>query len=112
MTSTTNGRGFSLSSKLTKSYKNGWYTTLQGTLKRFGDFEAPDYVLSNTGMDERNGSIKVGFNRFDYGFEGYYSHFKNEIGILSASHLGGAKDQVRAISSDKPLIIKDFTYRY
>ena len=110
MTSTTNGRGFSLNSKLTKSYKNGWYTTLQGTLKRFGDFEAPDYVLSNTGMDERNGSIKVGFNRFDYGFEGYYSHFKNEIGILSASHLGGAKDQVRAISSDKPLIIKDFTY--
>ena len=110
MTTTTNGRGFSLSSKLTKSYKNGWYTTLQGTLKRFGDFEAPDYVLSNTGMDERNGSIKVGFNRFDYGFEGYYSHFKNEIGILSASHLGGAKDQVRAISSDKPLIIKDFTY--
>ena len=110
MTTTTNGRGFSLNSKLTKSYKNGWYTTLQGTLKRFGDFEAPDYVLSNTGMDERNGSIKVGFNRFDYGFEGYYSHFKNEIGILSASHLGGAKDQVRAISSDKPLIIKDFTY--
>ena len=110
MTSTTNGRGFSLNSKLTKSYKNGWYTTLQGTLKRFGDFEAPGYVLSNTGMDERNGSIKVGFNRFDYGFEGYYSHFKNEIGILSASHLGGAKDQVRAISSDKPLIIKDFTY--
>ena len=110
MTTTTNGRGFSLNSKLTKSYKNGWYTTLQGTLKRFGDFEAPGYVLSNTGMDERNGSIKVGFNRFDYGFEGYYSHFKNEIGILSASHLGGAKDQVRAISSDKPLIIKDFTY--
>ena len=110
MTSTTNGRGFSLNSKLTKSYKNGWYTTLQGTLKRFGDFEAPDYVLSNTGMDERNGSIKVGFNRFDYGFEGYYSRFKTEIGILSASHLGGAKDQVRAISSDKPLIIKDFTY--
>jgi iron complex outermembrane receptor protein len=110
MTTTTNGRGFSLSSKLTKSYKNGWYTTLQGTLKRFGDFEAPGYVLSNTGMDERNGSIKVGFNRFDYGFEGYYSRFKTEIGILSASHLGGAKDQVRAISSDKPLIIKDFTY--
>ena len=110
MTTTTNGRGFSLNSKLTKSYKNGWYTTLQGTLKRFGDFEASDYILSNTGMEERNVSIKVGFNRFDYGFEGYYSRFKTEIGILSASHLGGAKDQVRAISSDKPLIIKDFTY--
>ena len=45
MTATSNGRGASLSSKLTKSYQNGWYATLQGSLKRFGDFEAPDYVI-------------------------------------------------------------------
>ena len=110
MTTTTNGRGLSLSSKLTKSYKNGWYATLQGTLKRFGDFEAPDYVLSNTGVYESNAALKVGFNRFDYGIEGYYSRFKNELGILIASHLGGARDQDRAIESDIPLIINDFTY--
>ena len=110
MTATSNGRGASLSSKLTKSYQNGWYATLQGSLKRFGDFEAPDYVLSNTGIFERSASLQVGFNRFDYGFEGYYSIFKNEIGILRASHLGGAQDQIRAIDSDVPLIINDFTY--
>ena len=110
MTTTTNGRGLSLSSKLTKSYKNGWFATLQGTLKRFGDFEAPDYVLSNTGVYESNVALKVGFNRFDYGIEGYYSRFKNELGILIASHLGGARDQDRAIESDIPLIINDFTY--
>ena len=110
MTATSNGRGAALSSKLTKSYKNGMYATLQGTLKRFGDFEAPDYVLSNTGIFERSASLQVGFNRFDYGIEGYYSIFKNEIGILAASHLGGARDQIRAISSDVPLIINDFTY--
>jgi iron complex outermembrane recepter protein len=111
MTSSTNGRGLSLSSKLTKSYKSGWYTTLQGTLKRFGDFEAPNYVLSNTGMLERSASLQVGFNRFDYGFEGYYSIYKNEIGILAASHLGGAQDQIRAIESAIPLTIEDFTYK-
>ena len=110
MTATSNGRGASLSSKLTKSYQNGWYATLQGSLKRFGDFEAPDYVLSNTGIFERSASLQVGFNRFDYGIEGYYSIFKNEIGILAASHLGGAQDQIRAIDSDVPLIINDFTY--
>jgi iron complex outermembrane receptor protein len=110
MTATSNGRGAALSSKLTKSYKNGMYATLQGTLKRFGDFEAPDYILSNTGIFERSASLQVGFNRFDYGIEGYYSIFKNEIGILAASHLGGARDQIRAISSDVPLIINDFTY--
>ena len=110
MTAASNGRGLSLSSQLTKSYQNGWYSTLQGTLKQFGDFETPDYVLSNTGIFERNASLKVGFNRFDYGIEAYYSIFKNEIGILAASHLGGAQDQIRALESPIPLIINDFSY--
>ncbi len=110
VTGTSNGRGGSLTSQLTKSYANGWFATVQGTLKRFGDFEAPDYVLSNTGAFERNVSFRVGLNRFNYGIEAYYSLFKNEIGILRASHLGGAEDQVRAISSPTPLIINDFTY--
>ena len=110
ITGASNGRGTSLTSQLTKSYQNGWYATLQGTLKRFGDFEAPDYVLSNTGIFERNASLHVGLNQFDYGIEAYYSIFKNKIGILRASHLGGAQDQIRAINSDRPLIINDFTY--
>ncbi|TXD84514.1 TonB-dependent receptor [Subsaximicrobium wynnwilliamsii] len=109
-TAASNGRGSSITSQLTKSYQSGWYGTVQGTLKRFGDFEAPDYVLSNTGIFERNASLLFGFNHFDYGIEGYYSFFKNEIGILRASHLGGAQDQIRAINSDRPLIINDFTY--
>ena len=110
-TGASNGRGISLTSQLTKSYQNGWYANLQGTLKRFGDFEAPDYVLSNTGMFEHNASFQVGLNRFNYGIEAYYSVFKNEMGILRASHLGGAQDQIRAINSDRPLIINDFTYQ-
>ncbi|MFB0938330.1 MAG: TonB-dependent receptor [Urechidicola sp.] len=110
LTGASNGRGSVITSQLTKSYQSGWYGTVQGTLKRFGDFEAPDYVLSNTGVFERNASLQVGLNRFDYGFDVYYSFFKNEIGILRGSHLGGAGDQVRAIGSDVPLIINDFTY--
>jgi iron complex outermembrane receptor protein len=110
-TGASNGRGTSLTSQFTKSYQSGWYANVQGTLKRFGDFEAPDYVLSNTGIFERNASLHVGLNRFNYGIEAYYSLFKNEIGILRASHLGGAQDQIRAINSDRPLIINDFTYQ-
>lgn len=106
----TNGRGGAVTTSLTKTYSNGWYATLQGTVKRFGDFEAPDYILSNTGTFERDVSVRVGLKQFDYGLEGYYSYFRNDIGILRASHLGGAEDQVVAISSDRPLIIRDFTY--
>ena len=110
LTGATNGRGFSLATQLTRTSHTGWYGSVQGSFKRFGDFEAPDYVLSNTGIIEGNGSFTIGLNRYDRGFEAYYSIFKTEIGILRASHLGSAQDQVRAINSDVPLIIEPFTY--
>ncbi len=110
ITAATNGRGGTLNSQLTKTYKTGWYTTLQASLKRYGDYETPKYVLSNTGLSSQNGSLKLGYNNYNYGFEAFYSYFKNEIGILNASHLGGAEDQIRALASDSPLIINDFTY--
>src|SRR5699024_3691743 len=90
--------------------KNGWYGSLQGTLKRFGDFEAPDYVLSNTGFLENDISFRFGFDKYTHGLETYFSYYHSELGILLASHLGGAEDQVRALKSDKPLTINDFTY--
>jgi len=110
LTAGTNGRGGTLTSSLTKTYENGWYANTQGTFKRFGDFEAPNYVLSNTAMVEKGASLRFGVNKFTYGFEGYYSFFQNELGILRASHIGGADDQFRAINSNRPLVINDFTY--
>ena len=110
LSGSSNGLGGVVSSSLTKSYQNGLHASIQGSLKRYGDFNAPNYNLSNTGVFERNISAKIGFNRIDYGVEAYYSLFKNEIGILRASHIGGAEDQVQAIASPVPSIIKDFTY--
>lgn len=105
-----NGRGSAATTQLTKTFKSGWYAKAQGTIKRYGDFEAPEYVLSNTGIFERNVALRAGFNGFSYGFEANYSLFKNEIGILRASHIGGAQDQVNAINNNKPSVIRDFTY--
>lgn len=105
-----NGKGTFMTTELTKSFENGWYANLQGSLKRFGDFETADYSLSNTGVNQGNTFLKVGFNSFDYGFEVFYSFFKNEIGILKSSHLGSAQDLFRAIESDRPLIINEFSY--
>lgn len=110
-TMASNGRGSTLSSELTKSTQSGWHATAQGTLKHFGDFEAPDYLLSNTGLSEHNASFSVGLNRFNHGIEAYYSLFKTDIGILRAAHLGNSQDLNRAINSTTPLIINDFSYR-
>lgn len=107
----TNGRGSTATSKLTKTHINGLYYSAQLTYKRFGDFEAPNYELTNTGVEERNASFRLGLNRFKYGFEAYYSIFNNEIGILRASHSHSAQDQIRSINSDTPLIIDEFSYK-
>ena len=105
-----NGRGGVVTSKLTKSYKNGWYGTAQGTIKRFGDVEAADHVMSNTGLSEKDMSLRFGVNRFYYGLEAYYAYYNTEIGILRSSHAYSASAQIRAINSNEPLVIGDFTY--
>lgn len=110
LTGATNGRGGSATSSLVKSYNNGWYGTAGGTYKRFGDFEAPDYILSNTALSEKNVNISLGLNKYRYGVEGSYSLFSKKSGILRSSHLGGAEDLVIAINREEPFVVEDFTY--
>lgn len=105
-----NGFLTSLSTSLYKSYKKGWFISTQASYKRAGDFEAPDYNLSNTGINSKGFSFNAGFREFDKGFDVYYSYLSNEIGILRAAHIGTASDLVSAINSNTPLIIDDFSY--
>jgi iron complex outermembrane receptor protein len=106
----TNGRGFSFHSSLSKSTKKGWYVNAKTTLKKFGDFESPDYVLTNTGLNSKAFSLQTGLKKFESGFNLYYTYINNEIGILRASHLGNIEDLVNAINSPKPLITDNFSY--
>lgn len=105
-----NGRGGSLTSSLFKGYKSGWNWNLQGTYKYLGDFEAPDYVLSNTGNREKNFSGSLGYKGENQGFSFFYSYFNAEIGILRASHISTVSDLIRAINSGQPQYISDFSY--
>ncbi|MFC5047848.1 TonB-dependent receptor [Aquimarina hainanensis] len=110
VTGATNGRGGSLSTKMIKGYESGFFIKAQGTLKRFGDVEAPDYILSNTGVFEKGGSLSIGMNKFSYGWDAFYSFYNNEIGVLASSHIGNVDDLIDAINSREPSIIRDFTY--
>ena len=106
----TNGRGGSSTTNVTKSFNNGWFGAAQGTLKRFGDVEAPDYILSNTALYERDFSLRLGVNRYRYGIEANFEWYRTDIGILRASHLGSTQDLVSALNSNVPLFIEPFTY--
>ncbi|MDT0559532.1 TonB-dependent receptor [Ichthyenterobacterium sp. W332] len=105
-----NGRGYHISTAINKDFISGWFAQFQGTYKRRGDFEAPDYNLTNTGLDSRGFSTRVGKKKFESGFELFYSFIDNTIGILGASHIGSVFDIERAINSGQPLLIEDFSY--
>lgn len=105
-----NGRGGNITSSLTKSYASGLYLKAQGSFKKLGDLEAPDYILSNTGIQEKGITLAIGKRDFLQGWEGYYSFFDSNIGILRASHIGNVDDLIEAINSDQPTVINSFTY--
>jgi len=86
----------------------GW--RLQGTFKKAGDSRAADYRLTNTGTEERNFSLGLGYHKDDKGFEVFYSSFDSELGVLRSAHIGNLTDLATAIESDRPLFIEDFSY--
>lgn len=105
-----NGRGGSINSELTKSFEKGWFVTGQASYRRLGDQEAPDYILSNTGVKEFGGSVHFGKNALEWGWDANYTYYDAEIAILRASHIGNVDDLIRSINSGEPLVIRDFTY--
>jgi iron complex outermembrane receptor protein len=110
LTGQTNGRGFSMHSSISKSTKEGYYVNAKTTFKKYGDFESPNYILTNTGLNSEAFSVQTGLKKFESGFNLYYTYVKNEIGILKSSHIGNIEDLINAINSDASLIVNDFSY--
>ncbi|MDR3273144.1 MAG: TonB-dependent receptor [Flavobacteriaceae bacterium] len=104
-----NGRGGNVSANVEKGFGNGLSFSLQGTYKRLGDFSAPDYNLSNTGMKENDFSAQVEYQKKRLGIKGFYSYFGTNIGILKASSIGNLENLVEAINNRTPLIINPFS---
>ncbi|NJB35540.1 TonB-dependent receptor [Croceivirga sp. JEA036] len=105
-----NGRGGNITTKLTKVFDNHWHISANASLKKLGDQEAPNYILSNTGVQEAGFSINMGRHGYKQGFNAKYAYFDTEIGILRASHIGSVGDLILAINNDVPLVINDFTH--
>lgn len=107
-----NGRSTTLSGLLEGGIKNhdGWGWRVQGTGKRSGDFNTPDYSLTNTGAKELNFSTAIGYHRERAGFEVFFSHFQTELGILKGTSIGNLDDLVNAMERSKPQYTSDFSY--
>lgn len=91
-----------------------WKWRLQGTVKRAGDFNTPNYNLTNTGLRELNFSGAAGYRDGTKALEFFISSFNTELGILRAAHTGSMSDLQAAIdrhqAGEDPLIVYDFSY--
>ena len=111
---TMNGRGGAVSGRLQGYSEKIKYFSwrVQGTLKRTGDIFTPNYILRNTGVEEKNYAVTLGYHRKKWGTGLYYSEFNSRIGIFAGSHIGNLTDLNLALGRSKPLdSLADFSYQ-
>jgi len=103
----TNGRQFVTSGMLEGGFKNvhGWGWRVQGTLKNGGNIKTANYNLANTGVEEQNFSMALGYKNQKFGTDLFISRFHSIIGIYSGSHIGNINDLKTAIASVRPFEI-------
>ena len=82
----------------------------QGSLRRAGDAHAPVHVIRNSGFDERDYSVALGYTTDWMDTEAYFSHFGTWIGIFKGAHIGNTTDLRRSIERGDPTIVGSFTY--
>jgi len=105
-----NGRGHTLNARLSRGGKTAYRISASGKL--FGDHQAPNHFLSNTGRKEANAALQLArFHNEQWTSRIYYSIFNAEIGVLRGSHIGNTTDLRAAISREEPFFTtSEFTY--
>ncbi len=86
----------------------GW--RLQGSFRKAGDSQTPDFIIRNSAFEERDWSGGIGYNKEYFGIDLNYSYFDTELGIYRDSHISSLTDLENTIARGRPLIDADFTY--
>lgn len=107
-----NGRSGTVSGTLEGGIGNhsGWGWRAQGTLKGAGDYHAPKYSLTNTGVREANFSLATGYHAEKAGFDVFFSRFQSELGILKGTAISNLDDLSNAMDREEPLYTSGFSY--
>ncbi|HUF10993.1 MAG TPA: TonB-dependent receptor [Rhodothermales bacterium] len=86
----------------------GWRA--QGSFRKAGASQTSDYVIGNSGFQELDGTVAVGYHGARLGLDVHYSHFGTELGLFKGAHIGNYDDLLRAIERGQPGVEYDFSY--
>ncbi|GAB3995937.1 TonB-dependent receptor [Spirosoma daeguense] len=83
---------------------------IQGTLKRSGYVQTPNYFLENTSYHENNFSGDVHYEHENLGIELFYSRVDTKVGLFTGAQVGSLTDLYAAINRSQPLSQPGFSY--
>ncbi len=105
-----NGKGVSTTIELGKGLKN-WSYFAGANYTKIGDRNAPRYVLSNSGKEEKTANAGLRYMHNTWGAKLYYSYVDQNLALLRSSVASSGNAFVKAINGDGPTFIKPFSYQ-
>lgn len=106
----TNGRGVFTNLSLSQGKKK-WSYYAHAKLTQIGDRNTPDYLLTNTGKQEKSLSGGVRYLHKELDLKAYYSYMDQNLALLRSSVSHSGQSLSRAIESDRPEFIRPFSYQ-
>lgn len=105
----TNGRGINTNFKTGAGFQK-WSYFLNGNYTKIGDRHAAEYMLTNSGKEEKAFSFGTRFHGKKIDAKLYYSFVDQNLALLRSSIAESGNAFIEAINSDKPRYIKPFSY--
>lgn len=105
----TNGRGYFVNSQISQGLKK-WSYHVGANYTRIGDRHAPDYMLTNSGKEEKSMNAGLRYHLDTWDFKAYYSYIDQNLALLRSSVAHSGTSIKRALSAEEPLFVKPFSY--
>lgn len=105
----TNGKGFNASIEAGQGLKK-WSYFINGNYTKIGDRHTPDYMLTNSGKEEKSFNFGTRYHIKNWDFKLYYSYINQNLALLRSSIAESGNAFITAINADEPVFIRPFSY--
>lgn len=105
-----NGRGINTNFE-TGIGRKKWSYFLNGSFVKIGDRNTPDYMLTNSGKEEKAIGLGTRFHLQNWDFKIYYSYVNQNLALLRSSIAESGNAFIKAINADEPVYIKPFSFK-
>lgn len=104
-----NGRGLNAGIEAGEGFQN-WSYFFGANYTKIGDRRSPEYMLTNSGKEEKSANFGIRYHKESWDFKVYYSYIDQKLALLRSSIAESGDAFINAIDADKPVFIRPFSY--